>query len=459
MKTAGMPMELITGKRDTIAAVATPAGAGGVGIVRVSGPDAAAVLGRLLGRGPERFPDRMLVHGVATDREGRRLDDVLAVVMRGPRSFTGEDVAEIHGHGGPVNMSRLLRAVIAAGARHAEAGEFTRRAFENGKIDLTRAEAIVDVIEASSERAWRLAQAQLEGGLGRQVAAFRERATELLAEVEACIDFPEEGEEYLGAHQVAGKARTLGRDIDELAATFTLGKALRQGIDVALIGPVNAGKSSLFNRLVGTERAIVADAPGTTRDFVEASVVWNGIPVTLVDTAGDRETHGEVERRGIELGRKRAAAADVRLWVHGADEPLPAGAQDLARQGTEASRDLHIVAKGDLLVGAPPVDFLVTSARTGAGIEALEKAILACACGGAAEADEGHVVTSERQRTLLEQAAAAFHRAGAGIAEHAPAEILALEIREGTEHLAEIVGERVGEEVLDALFSRFCIGK
>lgn len=450
-----MPMDIITGKRDTIAAIATPAGAGGVGIVRVSGPDAAVVLGHVLGRAPERFPDRMLVHGVATDREGQRLDDVLAVVMRGPRSFTGEDVAEIHGHGGPVNMSRLLRAVIAAGARHAEAGEFTRRAFENGKLDLTRAEAILDVIEASSERAWRLAQAQLEGGLGRQVAAFRARATELLAEVEACIDFPEEGEEYLGAHQVAGKARALGRGIDELAATFTLGKALRQGIDVALIGPVNAGKSSLFNRLVGTERAIVADAPGTTRDFVEASVVWNGIPVTLVDTAGDRDAGGEVERRGIELGRKRAAAADVRVWVHGADEPLPAG----ALAGPETRRDLHIVTKGDLLVGEAPDGFLVTSARTGAGIDALEKAIVACACGGTAEADEGHVVTSERQRALLERAAASFYRAGAGLAEHAPTEVLALEIREGTEHLAEIVGERVGEEVLDTLFSRFCIGK
>lgn len=452
-------MDLIVGQRDTIAALATPAGAGGVGIVRVSGPEAAAIAGALLGRTADSFPDRMLVHGVARDGDGRRLDDVLAVVMRGPRSFTGEDVAEVHGHGGPVNMSRLLRAVIAAGARHAEAGEFTRRAFENGKLDLTRAEAILDVIEASSERAWRLAQAQLEGGLGRDVARFRERATALLAEVEACIDFPEEGEEYLGTHEVAGKARQLGRDIEAMAATFALGHALRHGIDVAIVGPVNAGKSSLFNALLGAERAIVAAAPGTTRDFVESPLVWNGVPVTLIDTAGDRDAEDEVEQRGIAMGRKRAEAADVRVWVHSAEDALPAAAP--------GPRDLHIVTKGDLLTGAqtempnggPGGALLVTSARDGQGIDALKQAILACACGGAVEADQGHVVTSERQQTLLAQAAAGFLRAGAGIEAQAPVEVLAVEIREATEHLAEIVGERVGEEVLDSLFSRFCIGK
>ncbi|HWN70845.1 MAG TPA: hypothetical protein VNM90_24555, partial [Haliangium sp.] len=226
---------MLSAQRDTIAAIATPAGAGGVGIVRLSGPDAAAILGRLLQRAPESFPDRALVRGVALDRAGHRLDDVLAVVMRAPRSFTGEDVAELHGHGGVMNMSRLLRAAIDAGARHAEAGEFTRRAFENGKLDLVRAEAILDVIEASSERAWRLAQTQLAGDLGARITRFRERATALLAEVEACIDFPEEGEEYLGVHEVATRARALGQELAALAATFGLGKALRHGIDVALV--------------------------------------------------------------------------------------------------------------------------------------------------------------------------------------------------------------------------------
>lgn len=450
---------MISAQRDTIAAIATPAGAGGVGIIRISGPRAAAIAGQLLDRAPERFPDRTLVFGVAVDRAGQRLDDVLAVVMRAPHSFTGEDVAEIHGHGGVMNMSRLLRATIESGARHADAGEFTRRAFENGKLDLVRAEAILDVIEASSERAWRLAQAQLAGELGTRITRFRERATALLAEVEACIDFPEEGEEYLGLHEVATRARALGHELAALAATFSLGKALREGIDVALVGPVNAGKSSIFNALLGSERAIVDAAPGTTRDFVEASAVWDGVTVTLVDTAGDRDARESVEQRGIAMGRKRAAEADLRVHVHSGDRSLPVVVPDTG------PREIHIVGKGDLL--DPRLDrrdaqiagWLITSARTGDGIDDLKRAILARALGGAAEAGDGHVVTSERQRTLLTRAAEAFEHAAEAMAVQAPIEVLALEIRDGTERLAELMGERVGEEVLDDLFSRFCIGK
>ena len=448
---------MLSAQRDTIAAIATPAGAGGVGIVRLSGPDAAAILGRILDRTSESFPDRTLVLGLARDMAGRRLDDVLAVVMRAPRSFTGEDVAEVHGHGGVMNMSRLLRAAIDAGARHAEAGEFTRRAFENGKLDLVRAEAILDVIDASSERAWRLAQAQLAGDLGTRIMRFRERATALLAEVEACIDFPEEGEEYLGGHEVGTRARALGHELAALAATFGLGKALRQGIDVAIVGPVNAGKSSIFNSLLRSERAIVDSRPGTTRDFVEAAVVWQGVTVTLVDTAGEREARDPVEQRGIDLGRERAAQADLRVHVHSAEHGLPA----LPDSADSAARPaLHVISKGDLLSAGPSgTDWLITSARTGAGIDALEQAILARACGDLTEAGDGHVVTSERQRTLLEQAASAFERAAEAMTAAAPIEVLALEIRDGTERLAELMGERVGEEVLDDLFRRFCIGK
>lgn len=452
-------MEMIIGRRDTIAAIATPAGVGGIGVIRISGPSAAAIAGTLLGRSADSFSDRHLVYGIAADQDGARLDDVLAVVMRGPRSFTGEDVAELHGHGGTLNMSRLLRAVIAAGARHAEAGEFTRRAFENGRLDLTRAEAIVDVIEASSERAWRLAQAQLSGGLGNRIAELRARATTLLAEVEACIDFPEEGEEYLSQHDIADKARTLGQDIGWLGGTFTLGKALRHGIEVAIAGPVNAGKSSIFNKLAGRERAIVDAMPGTTRDFVEVAVVWDGIPVTLIDTAGDREAESHVERQGIEMGRKRAREADLILCVHSAEERIAdaSGAAD-SSGGDGRRRELHVVTKGDLL-GSRQTAMLVTSAYTGAGIDELKRAIIDAVCGSAAEGEDGQVVTSERQRALLDAASAALVRAADAVTAQAPIEVLAIEIREGTERLAEIIGERVGEEVLDELFQRFCIGK
>ena len=245
-------MSGVAGERDTIAAIATPAGAGGVGIVRLSGPDAVAAAARVVGRAPEKMRDRHMVLAVARDpASGERLDEVMCVVMRGPRSFTGEDVAEIHGHGGPVNMARLLRATVLAGARHAEPGEFTRRAFENQRLDLTRAEAVLAVIEASSERALRLAQGQLAGQLGDRVGALRRRGTELLADLEASIDFPEEGFDHVARGEVAARAAQLAADCAALAATFEAGRALREGVEVALCGPVNSGKSSLFNRLVG----------------------------------------------------------------------------------------------------------------------------------------------------------------------------------------------------------------
>lgn len=462
-----MTVEVIIGRRDTIAAIATPVGTGGVGVIRISGPRSIEIVGQILQREPARFPDRYMVRGIAKDGDRKRLDDVLAVVMRAPRSFTGEHVAEIHGHGGVVNMARLLRAVIAAGARHAEAGEFTRRAFENGKLDLVEAEAIVEVIEASSERAWRLAQAHLDGELGTRIDEFRARATELLAIIEASIDFPEQGEQYASHRQIAREATNLSNEIKTLAQTFTVGRALRDGIEVAIIGPVNAGKSSLFNALAHVDRAIVDESPGTTRDFVELSVVWDGIPVTLIDTAGDRDTDNRVETQGIHRGRVRAAEADVRVHTRSVDADRATVPENTSNH---RSADMVVMTKGDLLPGiSDRTDnikrdfefdgYLVTSARTGIGIEALRQRIIQQVCGAAAESDDGHTVTSERHRTLLEQAAAALDQTERGVIDGEPTEILAIEVREATQRLAAVVGDEVGDEVLDALFSRFCIGK
>ncbi len=430
---------------DTIAAIATPRGAGGISVIRVSGPDAIDLVAGLVGKTPAALEDRRLVLAVARSRAGERLDDVLVVAMRGPRSFTGEDVAELHGHGGTVNAGRLLREVIDRGARLAEPGEFTRRAFENGRLDLSEAEGLLGVIEAGSERAWRVAQAQLGGVLGERIATLRAGVTALLAEIEACIDFPEEGLALIDAGAARGRAATLADGCGALAGTFGLGRALRDGIEVALIGPVNAGKSSLLNALVGRERALVSPEPGTTRDYVEVRVEWDGISVTLIDTAGEREGESELERRGIALGRARVAQADVKVWI-----------DDAGGGPALEERTIRVRSKIDR-GGEVPAGAIGTSALTGAGLEALRGRILA-QVGATASEEEVVVITSERQRGLLERAARAL-RFAATAGPEVPVEVLAVEVRDAASALSAFTGEEVGEEVLDALFARFCIGK
>jgi tRNA modification GTPase len=437
-------------RKDTIAAIATPrGGGGGIGIVRLSGPDAAAIVARLLGRETASFEDRRLEHAFARDAAGGRLDEVLAVVMRGPRSYTGEDVAEIHGHGGALNLGRLLEAVLALGARAAEPGEFTRRAFENGRLDLTRAEAVADVIGAASERALRMAQAQLGGALGRRVSALREQAVALLAEVEASIDFPGEDLDFLPGDEVAARAARLAEAASKLAASYRVGRALREGVVVALVGAPNVGKSSLLNAFVGEERAIVTPEPGTTRDYVEAAAVWEGVPVTIVDTAGERAGDlSEAERRGLELGRARARRADVVVRVR----EVGGGAADDARDD-----ELVVWNKADL--GAAPSGALAVSALTGQGLDALERAVMARVIGEGGEGEEGEVVSSERQRALVAEAAEAAERAAGAARAARPVELVASDLRAAARALGQVSGDEVGEAVLDVLFGRFCIGK
>jgi tRNA modification GTPase len=443
---------MITGRRDTIAAIATPSGSGGVGIVRLSGPRAIEIAAAALGREQDALVDRRLVAGVARNGDGTRLDEVLAVAMRGPRSYTGEDVAELHGHGGALNMSLLLRSVLDRGARAAEAGEFTRRAFENGRLDLTRAEAVLEVIGASSERAWRNAQAQLGGALGERVRELRANATSLLAAVEACIDFPEEGNDYLREAEAERRSLELCAETERLAGTYVLGRALRDGIDVAIAGPVNSGKSSIFNKLVGLERALVADEPGTTRDFVDAAVVWSGVEVRLIDTAGERSTESSLEQRGIAIGRERAERADFIIATRAVD----AAEDSDDRAGANV---IQILTKADLMNGELPSEPLATSAITGVGIEQLKAEVVRRATSSATEGSDGDVVTSERQRAVLQRASQAFAAAAEAIRDGRPIEVVAADVREGADRLAETMGEQVGEEVLDELFSQFCIGK
>ncbi len=433
---------------DTIAAIATPLGAGGVGIIRISGPASARILAEVTGCKPESLRERYLDYGHVWDGE-RCLDEVLFVLMRAPRSFTGEDVAEIHAHGGDANMGMILRRVIAAGGRHAQPGEFTRRAFENRRIDLTRAEAIADIVNASSEKALRVAQGQLRGQLRASIDALIDRVMELLAETEAGIDFPEEDLPPSERDRQEAHAIETARRCQELAASFGLGRALQHGIDVVLRGPVNVGKSSLFNALIGQERALVHAEAGTTRDYVEASVVWEGVPVTLVDTAGERRADSDVEDRGIAMGAERAAKADLELLVYQAGGLVPEVA---------GSRQILVASKADLEPSAELVG-IATSSLDRQGLDELRAEILRRCTDGASEGAEGVVVTNERQRSRLAGAGTALSAAAGLIASRAPAELVVVELTTARQLLAEITGEEIGDEMLDELFSRFCIGK
>ena len=439
---------------DTIAAIATGSGIAGVGVIRLSGPRAVEIAEACVG-GPL---DRTVAVRWVRDASGATIDQVLAFAMRGPHSFTGEDVAELQGHGGPQNLARLLALVVERGARLAEPGEFSRRAFEHGKLDLIRAESLLEVIHAGSERAWRLAQANLGGRLGEEVAAIEARALKVLAEIEGWIDFPDDELDAQSHAWIATELGWLQASCATLASGFAHGRAISNGISVALVGPVNAGKSSLLNALVGTERALVDAAPGTTRDYLEVHDVWDGVAVTLIDTAGTRDTTSAVERRGIELGAARVAHADVILVI--SDD----GVFDDGVFDDHGDRTLRVRSKADLALPAPaaapptsgPDAALATSAATGQGLDELRRRVHAAAGVADREGSEQAFVTTARQQALAAIAREAFT---AALTVPRPPEVVALELRQATTALAQLRGVEVGDRVLDELFARFCIGK
>jgi len=475
-------LRAVSAYQDTICALATPSGDGAVGIVRLSGSRAAELLERAA-RGVPLRPRRMVRVDLFDPDSDAVLDQALVCLMRGPRSYTGEDVVEVYGHGGRLNMEALLGLFVRLGARPAGPGEFTRRAFLNGRLDLTQAEAVAEVIAARGARALRNAHAVLGGALGREVRAVRAQAVALAAELEACIDFAEElGEGAVGEGAVgsglAERHRALLAQLGRLVASYRRGRRL-SGVSAVLVGAVNAGKSSLFNRLLGSRRALVSAEPGTTRDYLEAEVEWDGLRVTLIDTAGERERErmSVLEREGLALALERARRADVVVQV--IDVSVAGGAGAVASTGGGVGR-VVVAHKVDLLAGelrqrrcralaagAGGVSVVEASAATGEGLEALRAAVVAAALGDPAEAGgdglgelpETVQVTQERQWEALSRAERALGAGLTALSEGTAPELVVEHTREALVALGEITGETFTEDVLDAVFARFCVGK
>ena len=451
----------------TVVAPATPAGTGGVSIVRLSGPDAFPIASRMTGLDPSSALPRTLLRCDVRDAAGEAFDSGMVVFFPSPRSFTGEDVAELHLHGNPAVVEGAVRAACAAGAVPAEPGEFSRRAFRNGKMDLTQAEGLADLIAARTEAAARAALRQLRGGIREAVAPLRERLLSLLSLLSAAIDFAEEDDvPAVTSAQLAERVLELSEGLSGLLRSFESGHRLRDGATVAIAGVPNVGKSRLLNRLAGEERAIVTEVPGTTRDYLHADVSVGGVPVLLIDTAGLRESGDPVEREGVRRSRDVIASADLVLFLLDGGRPAEEGDREAYRE-VSARPHLVVVNKSDLreeeagegFTGAGRKGGVRVSARTGEGVEALVAAV-AREVGPGEGAILGQApLTRARHRLAVEKALSALARAGESARAGMPLEFPAEDVREAAAALAELLGEVAPEEVLDAVFGQFCIGK
>ncbi len=451
---------------DTIAAIATPVGEGGVGMIRLSGPDALAILRRLFRprHGGPRYRPQLLRYGTVVDADGAVVDESLAVFFRAPHSYTREDVAELHCHGGALTLRRTLELALAAGARLAEPGEFTLRAFANGRLDLAQAEAILDVVQARTQTGLALALDQLGGRLSAAIRELRRSLLGPLAYLTAMIDFPED---HIPADTVLAPIQAALATAQTLLANADQGILYRYGARAVLVGRPNAGKSSLLNALLGADRAIVTAVAGTTRDTLEETANLGGVPVVLVDTAGITESADPVERIGVERSRRALTIADLALLV--LDGAAALTAEDLAIAAlTHGTPTVVVINKLDqpqrldpaaLLAEHPQVRAVVeTSVASGAGLDALGAAVAQALLGGSVLTG-ATLVTNPRHRDALWRAVAALTAAADGLAADLPFDLAAIDLTAAVEALGEITGETVGEELLNEIFSRFCIGK
>jgi len=443
---------------DTIAAISTPPGEGAIALVRVSGANAIGVAGKIF-RGkekPSRFASHVQHFGEIFDGAHRLIDQVVLSVHRAPSSYTGEDLVEISCHGGTLVSAKVLEACLRAGARAARPGEFTERAFLNGKMDLTQAEAVIDLIRAKTDLALRSATEQLEGRLGEKIRKIRDELVALLAHIQASIDFPEEGIAPDEGERLRARLDFIREEIDSLLATADQGRILREGVRVVIYGATNAGKSSLLNRLLGYDRVIVSDTHGTTRDTIEETVNLDGVPIRLLDTAGLRPSANGIEREGMARTEKSLQLADLRLHIADRNAPKPPYLEERIVDANE----IVILNKSDLRENDDWKNFdaLRISCLTGEGLLELQKQILARITEQNLR-PESPVAINTRHRDCLRRALESCDQARAGMDQGLSSEYIAVDLNEALRAVGEVIGGVDVEQILDSVFSQFCIGK
>ena len=448
---------------DTIAAIATAYGEGGIGIIRISGEDSRDILRKIF---TGKIESRRLSYGKIMD-ENEHIDEVLAVYMKGPKTYTGEDVVEINCHGSMVALRKTLALVLSKGARMAEPGEFTKRAFLNGRLDLSQAEAVIDVIKAKSDRSFDVAISQLEGSLSKRIEKIRQALLDLLVEVTVNIDYPDEDIEIMTYDKARDCLCNIRNMIGELLATSGSGRMTREGIRIAIVGKPNVGKSSLMNCLLRESRAIVTEIPGTTRDTIEEAVSIRNLPVYLIDTAGIRDTDDTVEKIGIEKTKEAFNNADYIILVVDGSRPLTSEDEEIISyvRGRRAlvllnKRDLGAEVTVDVISEKlPDCDIIETALSKGEGLTEIEDNIESLVYGGQISQGESLMVNNVRHIDLLKHADSAAGDALSLLEIMEPLDIVEIDIRNAYDFLGEIVGDTVSDEIINEVFARFCLGK
>jgi tRNA modification GTPase len=457
-------------KDDTIAAISTAQGTGGIGIIRVSGY-AAFKIAEIIFKGKKPFNEissHTLSYGKIYDEESSKLlDEVLLSKMKGPDTFTKEDIIEINCHGGIITQKNILELVVRCGARLAEPGEFTKRAFLNGRIDLSQAEAVIDLINSKTNESSKAAVDQLEGRLSNKIKEVRNKLIELIAHIEVTFDYPEHDIEEITGQKVYKDINCIRVMLKKLIESFEMGRVLREGINVVIVGKPNVGKSSLLNELAGKNKAIVTDVPGTTRDIIEEYINIKGIPVRIIDTAGIRETEDVVEKIGVEKAEKAIENSDLIVMMLDASCGILEEDLNILKK-IEGKKSIILLNKVDLeedecidsiVKTLDKKKIIKTSIKEEKGIDELEKEILDLFIKGEINSENEILVTNIRHKTLIDKAILSITEACAAYESNMPLDCISIDIKNAAEYLGEITGESVNDDVLHEIFSRFCIGK